>query len=239
LAKRRLSKRLIGVEMTIQQVPKEVLPLIFSRLPSSEEVLKLKKVCKEWNEPVETAAKPLQEREFYEMIDRVSTLFQQMTSRKIQEFVPELKEKLDLRKFSPKGLHDHFKTIPITRICWVDMVCGLSAISEDLFKNKFDVESNEEKFLHLKMQGCAWNGESEKYHFPQKLFAIKEGERTALPLKGKLVIFIATQSSPPGTKFEDAQNSLGLHSLGLRQGIINTSSSYYIWQKDANQDNRK
>jgi hypothetical protein len=216
--------------MTIQRVPNDVLPLIFSHLPSSEEILKLKKVCKGWNEPVETAAKPLQVREFYEMIDRVSTLFQQMTSRKIQEFVPELKEKLDLRKFSSKKLYKHFKKIPITRICWVDTGCGLIAISEDSFKNQFGIESNEEKFLHLEMQGCGWNGEAGKFHFPQKLFAIKEGERTALPLKGKLVIFIAKQSSFSKIKFEDAQDS-----LNPRQGIINTSSSYYIWQKDAYQ----
>ena len=75
--------------------------LIFSHL-TSKEAGRCGSVCKKWKNQAEPVAKQLQIKEFYQMANSVSRLFQEMTSKKAEDFFPEPKQKVHLEKSSQK-----------------------------------------------------------------------------------------------------------------------------------------
>ncbi|HSW86073.1 MAG TPA: F-box protein [Rhabdochlamydiaceae bacterium] len=219
--------------MSIQQVPKDVLLNALSYL-SLEEALKIKSVSKEWYEFGETAAKPLIEKEFHDMVNRTSFLFKKMTGKTVYEFVPKLNEKLDLSTFTSKKLHDHFETVPLKVYCYVETHYSqnrLIVFSPESFQLKHEIEVKEEKqYIPLTFTEN-WNCNVMEYPlgsfqcFPKELFEINEKELTAFPLQGRLVICKAFQIL---RTFEDEMKL-----LSITREVHDGPRTYYVWQRDA------
>ncbi|HSW86074.1 MAG TPA: F-box protein [Rhabdochlamydiaceae bacterium] len=211
--------------MSIQLIPREMLFHTLSFL-TAKDLLKIKSVCKEWNDIDETISKKAIKREFHDMVNRTTALFQKMTGKTVYEFVPDLNEKLELSKFTAKQLHEHFKNIPMKVQCCIKTDCCSSFISSDAFLKMHKIEGAEPKhYIHLSIN---FPEPQSIFHFPKDLFEIHEGEETAFPFQGRLTIFKAHQVDE---KFEDA-----IESLKPAVGYVNRPLTYYVWQKDAKKD---
>lgn len=219
--------------MSIQQIPKDVLLNALSYL-SLKEALEIKSVSKEWYKLGETAAKPLVEKKFHDMINRTSSLFQKMTEKTVYEFVPALNEKLDLSTFTAKQLHDHFETVSLKVRCYVETHYGpgrLIVFSPESFQFKHEIEVKEEKqYIPLTFQENWYSNEMEYplgsfQFFPKELFEINEGEQTAFPLRGRLVICKARQYL---RRFEEE-----VQLLKATRELYDHPRTYYVWQRDA------
>lgn len=219
--------------MSIQQIPKDVLLNALSYL-SLKEALEIKSVSKEWYKLGETAAKPLVEKKFHDMINRTSSLFQKMTEKTVYEFVPALNEKLDYSKFTSETLHKYFETVPLEVRCYVETHYGpghLIVISPESFQFKHEIEEKGEKQYVPLTFAENWNSIEMEYPlgafrcFPKELFEIKEGEQTAFPLQGRLVICKACQIL---RTFEEEMKL-----LSVTDHLYDHPRTYYVWQRDA------
>jgi hypothetical protein len=233
--------------MSIQQIPSEIWYQIFDHLSLKERV-KAGAVCKQWQAPADCSCKKAQIEEFNEMVMRTTKLFKQFTNKNIVDIIPELDAgNLNLDDFSSKGLHEHLDSLVLKGDCYVMPACGIvkiNAFDASCFhKNYKQTVPKDRLYIHLKFQFSPSKALSDlknftfssflmPHHMPKKLFNICEGEQTAIPFKGKLVVLTAKQKEY-ANKTESFQDALA--SPAVRNGINAPPATYYIWKKDAYQ----
>ena len=243
--------------MTIQQIPKDLLKTIFSYLPSIE-IMKNKCICRSWKAIAEEVAKVVLIKEFEEMVDRTSKLFQIMTCKKVYEFISNPTINLDFKSLSYAQANERLKSSVLKLDFHLEIngcsICEIQAETFTIFMKKYSLNVSEDKlFLHLNIGGRGgkqfvklkegdplYDELCIQFHFPIELFAIKENQETCFPFKGRLVILRAkqTQSSShyenDDSTFEKAleiccEKKKAPDFLGFHAHI----TTFYIWQKDA------
>lgn len=228
--------------MSIHAVPREILNLIFLNLEPFEAV-QAKQICKAWKQPAEEAAKCLLVKEFHALIDPTSILFQKMTKKTIYEFEGDLDQKRNYSQLSSKEIHDRLNASVIRLDCRIVKTCWLTKKKSRSFEensrdrdnpeNRFFIhidigELSEKEFRNLSSTHPLYNKLAKILHYPRELFEIREGEQTALPIDGKLVILTARQlCATCNERFEDVLKSI----RGIYKATC-ISSTHYCVERD-------